>query len=98
MNLAGVRLRYWAEGPGGRSPVHMLGEWEESELLVEPVEQFVVLADTQQQARAANPLHFASECGVSGILLTQLTFLLPEMSTCAMGLALSFLACIIASS
>lgn len=52
-----MRLRYWAEGPAGRSQVHVLGQWEESELLVEPVEQSVVLANTQQQARAANPAH-----------------------------------------
>ena len=57
MNLSGVRLPYWAEGPAGRSQAHVLGEWEESELLVEPVEQSVILADTQQQARAANPAH-----------------------------------------
>lgn len=54
VNLSGMRLRYWA---AGRSQVHVLGEWEESELLVEPVEQSVVLADTQQQARAANNTH-----------------------------------------
>ena len=51
-----MRLRYWAEGPAGHSQVHVLGEWEEGELLVEPVEQSVVLADMQQQARAATPV------------------------------------------
>ena len=63
VNLSGVRLRYWAEGPARRSQVHVLGEWEESELLVEPVEQSVVLADTQQQARAENLvyLHFTGK-------------------------------------
>ncbi len=51
VNRAGVRLRYWADGPEGRSAVHVLGAWEDGELLVEPVEGAVVLADTQQQAR-----------------------------------------------
>ncbi len=31
--------------------MHVLGAWEDGELLVEPVERAVVIADTQQQAR-----------------------------------------------
>lgn len=69
MNRAGVRLRYWADGPAGRSEVHVLGAWEEGELLVEPVERSVVLADTQQQARARPPCHSAGTLGTSTVCM-----------------------------
>ena len=55
VNKSGLRLSYWAAGPdsghGGHGGVHVLNAWEESPLLVEPVERAVILADTQQQVR-----------------------------------------------
>lgn len=50
MNRSGLRLLYWAATPAGKSTVHVLKAWEESPLLVEPVQGNVVLAETQQQA------------------------------------------------
>ena len=90
-----MRLRYWAEGPGGRSQVHMLGEWEESELLVEPVEQSVVLADTQQQARPLDslfPCSSKTRYDVSGMHLARLSLLVAAILCflCGGGIAAEF--------
>jgi hypothetical protein len=62
VNKSGLRLSYWAAGPGGGGGVHTLNAWEESPLLVEPVERAVVLADTQQQVGLGLPAACAQFC------------------------------------
>ena len=49
VNRSGLRLSYWTRSADGNSTVHVLDTWEESPLLVDPVEHNIVLAETQQQ-------------------------------------------------
>ncbi len=51
VNRSGLRLAYWARSSTGNSTVYALNAWEETPLLVEPVQRNIVLAETQQQVR-----------------------------------------------
>lgn len=58
VNRSGLRLTYWADNGSGAVNSISLNAWEESPLLVEPVEKTVLLPDSQQQVlcwRALRP-------------------------------------------
>lgn len=53
VNRSGLRLSYWTDDVGEDGEVgcaYTLNAWEESPLLVDPVERTVIIPDTQQQA------------------------------------------------
>lgn len=63
VNRSGLRLAYWVRSSTGNSTVHALNAWEESPLLVEPVQRNIVLAETQQQVcLLALTHHCAATC------------------------------------
>lgn len=52
VNRSGLRLSYWTDEAGQDGEVgcaYALNAWEESPLLVDPVERTVIIPDTQQQ-------------------------------------------------
>ena len=54
VNRSGLRLSYWADSDEGAEPAeagssYTLNAWEESPLMVEPLEKTVILPDAQQQ-------------------------------------------------
>lgn len=52
VNRSGLRLSYWTDDAGEDGEVgcaYTLNAWEESPLLVDPVERTVIIPDTQQQ-------------------------------------------------
>lgn len=49
VNKSGLRLTYWTLSESSQGTAYALNAWEESPLMVEPVEKPVILADTQQQ-------------------------------------------------
>ena len=52
MNRSGLRLSYWTDEAGEDGEAgyaYALNAWEESPLLVDPVERTVIIPDTQQQ-------------------------------------------------
>ncbi|DBA93880.1 TPA: hypothetical protein ACH3X3_013925 [Trebouxia sp. C0006] len=55
VNRSGLRLSYWTDDVGEDGEVgcaYTLNAWEESPLLVDPVERTVIIPDTQQQVLA----------------------------------------------
>ena len=53
VNRSGLRLSYWTDDisdDGEQGCAYTLNSWEESPLLVDPVEKTVIIPDTQQQA------------------------------------------------
>ena len=53
VNRSGLRLSYWTDDASEDGEVgcaYTLNAWEESPLLVDPVERTVIIPDTQQQA------------------------------------------------
>ena len=53
VNRSGLRLSYWTDDVSEDSELgcaYTLNAWEESPLLVDPVEKTVIIPDTQQQA------------------------------------------------
>ena len=58
VNRSGLRLSYWTDDVGEDGEVgcaYTLNAWEESPLLVDPVERTVIIPDTQQQASCHHP-------------------------------------------
>lgn len=53
VNKSGLRLTYWSESDTGQGTAYALNAWEESPLMVEPVQKAIILADTQQQVTIA---------------------------------------------
>ena len=49
VNKSGLRLTYWTVSDSGQGSAYVLNAWEESLLMVEPVQKPVILTDTQQQ-------------------------------------------------
>ena len=52
MNRSGLRLSYWTDDAGEDEEAgcaYSLNAWEESPLLVDPLEKTVIIPDTQQQ-------------------------------------------------
>ena len=55
VNRSGLRLSYWTDDVGEDGEMgcaYTLNAWEESPLLVDPVERTVIIPDTQQQVTA----------------------------------------------
>jgi hypothetical protein len=52
VNRSGLRLSYWVETEAGQSDSFSLPSWEETPLMVEPVEKSVLMADSQQHVPA----------------------------------------------
>ena len=52
VNKSGLRLTYWSASDSGQGSAYALNAWEESPLMVEPVQKPVILTDTQQHVRA----------------------------------------------
>lgn len=56
VNRSGLRLSYWTDETGQDGDMgcaYALNAWEESPLLVDPVERTVIIPDTQQQVSTA---------------------------------------------
>ena len=51
VNKSGLRLTYWSVSGSGQGSAYALNAWEESPLMVEPVQKPVILTDTQQQVK-----------------------------------------------
>ncbi len=53
VNKCGLRLTYWSASESGQGSAYILNAWEESPLMVQPLEKPVILADTQQQVNSS---------------------------------------------
>ena len=59
VNRSGLRLSYWTDDAGEDGEAgcaYSLNPWEESPLLVDPLEKTVIIPDTQQQVRTVQQL------------------------------------------
>lgn len=70
VNRSGLRLSYWADSGEGAEPAepgssYTLNAWEESPLMVEPLEKTVILPDAQQQVRHKATGQGPSQCGAA---------------------------------
>ena len=72
MNRSGLRLSYWTDDAGEDGEVgcaYSLNAWEESPLLVDPLEKTVIIPDTQQQVGSVQhpkfALHHSALCCVA---------------------------------